>query len=91
MFAFARADGPQQVLVVVPRLVATLVPDGDTPPIGERVWGDTRLELPSAGPRMYRHAITGDCIRTHGDGDRANLPLAEIFARFPVAFLEGAE
>lgn len=32
MFAFARTHAAQQVLVVVPRLVATVVPDGDVAP-----------------------------------------------------------
>jgi (1->4)-alpha-D-glucan 1-alpha-D-glucosylmutase len=89
VFAFARSHDGQQVLVVVPRLVATLVPDGDVPPIGERVWGDTRLLLPPGSPRMYRHVLTGDCIRARGEGERVEVALAEVFARYPVAFLEG--
>ena len=89
VFAFVRTHDAQQVLVAVPRLVATLVPDGDVPPIGARVWGDTRLDLPPGSPRMYRHVRTGDCIRARVEGDRAELALAEVFARFPVACLEG--
>ncbi|MBI2189211.1 MAG: malto-oligosyltrehalose synthase [Acidobacteria bacterium] len=89
VFAFARTHAGQRALVVVPRLVATLVPDGETPPIGERVWGDTRLLLPEGGPRLYRHALTGDCIRVQGGGDGEHVALADVFARFPIAVLEG--
>ena len=41
-----RRTRPPAVIVVVPRLVATLTPDADVTPLGERVWGDTRLVLP---------------------------------------------
>jgi (1->4)-alpha-D-glucan 1-alpha-D-glucosylmutase len=88
-FAFARTHDGQQAIVVVPRLVATLVPHADAPPIGERVWADTRLALPPDGPRMFRHVLTGECIRSRGDAASAHLALADVFARFPVAVLEG--
>jgi len=88
VFAFARTFEGQQALVVVPRLVATLVPDGEAPPVGERVWGETRLMLPPESPRMYRQVLTGDCIRAHGDGGHASLALADVLARFPIALLE---
>jgi (1->4)-alpha-D-glucan 1-alpha-D-glucosylmutase len=89
VFAFARTLDGQQAIIVVPRLVATLVPEGDAPPIGERVWGDTRLALPPSGPRTFRHVLTGECIRACGDAASAHLALADVFARFPVAILEG--
>jgi (1->4)-alpha-D-glucan 1-alpha-D-glucosylmutase len=88
-FAFARTHGPQQVLVVVPRLIATLLPDADVPPLGERVWGNTRIDLPPGSPPAYRHVLTGECVRARSDGDRGTVALAEVFARFPIAFLEG--
>jgi hypothetical protein len=36
-----------RVIVAVPRLVATMAPQVDAGPIGERVWGDTLLRLPT--------------------------------------------
>ena len=87
VFAFARDDGRRRVLVVVPRLVATLVPDPDVPPLGERAWGDTRIALPAGGPTGYRHVLTGDAVDARTDGGAA-LDAAEVFARVPVAFLE---
>jgi len=87
LFGFARVHGPRRVLVVVPRLVATLLPDADVPPLGERVWGDTRV-MASAGPTVYRNILTDRCIPARVDGDRAVLQAADVFELFPIAFLE---
>jgi (1->4)-alpha-D-glucan 1-alpha-D-glucosylmutase len=83
-FAFARRYDGREAVVVVPRLVAGLVPDSDMPPLGERAWADTRLQLPHTTARCYRHALTGQCLPvTNGE-----LRLADIFAQFPAAVLE---
>src|SRR5213593_1456273 len=83
-FAFARRYEGREVVVVVPRLVAALVPDADMPPLGERTWGDTRLRLPHTTARCYRHALTDRCLPV-ANGD---LRAADIFAQVPVAVLE---
>lgn len=88
LFAFARGDKAERVLVVVPRLIATLLPDADELPLGEHVWGDTRVEVPAGGPHRYRHVLTGDSLRARPEADRATLLAADMFAAFPVAFLE---
>ena len=83
-FAFARRYEGREIVVVVPRLIAGLVPDADMAPLGERTWGDTRLQIPGTTAKCYRHAFTGQCQpATNGE-----LRLADIFARFPVAVLE---
>jgi (1->4)-alpha-D-glucan 1-alpha-D-glucosylmutase len=83
-FVFARRHGGRNVIVVAPRLVASLVPDADVPPLGERVWGDTRVLVPEGPARCYRHALTGDCAPVV-DGA---LRIADVLARAPVAFLD---
>jgi len=85
VFAFARLHGREQVLVVIPRLVATLLPDAEVPPLGERVWGDTRIRLPAGAATRYRHVLTGDCVQAG-----PALPVADVFARFPIAYLQAA-
>jgi (1->4)-alpha-D-glucan 1-alpha-D-glucosylmutase len=90
LFAFARVHGDSRVLVVVPRLVATLLPDADVPPLGERVWGDARVMLPAGGSTAYRHVLTGRQVTARRDGGRAVLHAAEIFEHFPIAFLDAA-
>ena len=83
-FAFARRHEGRTILVVVPRLVAGLVPDADVPPLGERVWGDTRLHVPDPQARCCRHALTGRCVPVSG----GTLRLADVFGQAPVAFLD---
>jgi (1->4)-alpha-D-glucan 1-alpha-D-glucosylmutase len=87
-FGFARRHQGRTVLVIVPRLVAGLLPDAHVPPLGERVWGDTRVAVPDTGARCYRHALSGECVPVVGAGDGAALRMAEVFAHAPVALLD---
>jgi (1->4)-alpha-D-glucan 1-alpha-D-glucosylmutase len=75
--AFSRSLGNQQVIVVVPRLLTTVVAVG-AHPIGD-VWGDAVLEVSDTfGP--YTNAFTGESIAvTNGE-----IPLRNLFARFPL-------
>jgi (1->4)-alpha-D-glucan 1-alpha-D-glucosylmutase len=82
-FGFVRVHGTTSALAIVPRLIAGLVPDTDVAPLGDRVWGDTRILLPDARARCYRHALTGKCVPVV-DGA---LRLADVFAEAPVALL----
>jgi (1->4)-alpha-D-glucan 1-alpha-D-glucosylmutase len=90
LFAFARRLGSRAAIVAVPRLVATLVSDGDLPPLGGRIWGDTRLDLtglPEAAG--YHEAVTDRCLAVERDGQQLTLRAADLFERFPVAMLLG--
>jgi (1->4)-alpha-D-glucan 1-alpha-D-glucosylmutase len=103
LFAFGRTHGRERVVVVVPRLIATLLPDAGVQPLGERIWDDTRIELPADWPATYRHVLTQQCVRARIDGrdstpsDRGRHPrharkvlrAADAFQHFPIAFLEG--
>lgn len=62
--------------------------DADVPPLGEHVWGDTRIELPADSPAPYCHVLMNGRIPVKRDGHRATLWAADVFAQFPVAFLE---
>jgi (1->4)-alpha-D-glucan 1-alpha-D-glucosylmutase len=87
--AFARIQGTHAVAAVVPRLMARLIPDAKTPPLGEDVWGDTWVTVPSWRPRsQYRNLFTGEVLTSRSDGNRQVLPAAEIFSVCPVALLE---
>ncbi|GJG85129.1 malto-oligosyltrehalose synthase [Gemmatimonadetes bacterium T265] len=79
--ATLRTHGRALALVVVPRLVLTLRPDG-SPPLGEAAWGETCLELPpSVGERRWRDVLTG---REHVVAD-GRLRVATLLADAPVA------
>jgi (1->4)-alpha-D-glucan 1-alpha-D-glucosylmutase len=88
LFAFGRVLGDRHLLVGVPRLVATLSRDGH-PPIGD-LWGDTRLSVPGQAPRCYRQIFTGACTAVIERDGRKWIRAAEVFAQFPIAFLEAA-
>jgi (1->4)-alpha-D-glucan 1-alpha-D-glucosylmutase len=91
LFVFARTTDAGHVIVAVPRLVASLAPEPDVPPLGERVWGDTAIELtglPEA--RGYHDALTDRCISVDTNGP-PSLRAADVFARFPVAMLLATE
>jgi (1->4)-alpha-D-glucan 1-alpha-D-glucosylmutase len=79
VFAFARRHGDRSVVTCVPRLIASVIPDAGSPPLGHTVWADTRVEVPRG---RYRNVFTGVVIETE-DGIRA----ATLFERFPVALL----
>jgi maltooligosyltrehalose synthase len=77
-------------VVAVPRLPATLLPDADAAPLGEHLWGDTTIDAPPAGPSSYRHVLTGDTVCGCDKDGRPAIRAADVFAAFPVAFLEPA-
>jgi (1->4)-alpha-D-glucan 1-alpha-D-glucosylmutase len=86
-FGFARRQGEEVAIVVVPRLPATLVPDGSSLPLGSRAWGDTSLQLPpewGLGGRSFRNAFTGETVTPTAEG---SISAAGLFADFPAALL----
>ena len=88
VFAFARVEGHDMVLVVVPRLLATLLPDADILPLGDRVWGDLRISLPAGAPPYFRNVLTNRCVPVVHEGRESTVRVADVFEHFPVSFLE---
>jgi (1->4)-alpha-D-glucan 1-alpha-D-glucosylmutase len=82
VFAFARRGGGAELVAIVPRLVATLLPDAETPPIGAAIWSDTSVRV-DGPPREYRHLFTGQIVCPHG----GSIAVAEALDSFPVALL----
>jgi (1->4)-alpha-D-glucan 1-alpha-D-glucosylmutase len=90
LFAFARQHGEATAITCVPRLVAGLLADRATPPLGREVWGDTRIRVPDQGspwPTKFRDAVTGAILETRTDADGIWLDAAMLFERFPAALL----
>jgi maltooligosyltrehalose synthase len=89
VFGFARRQGEALAVVAIPRLPASLVPDGVSLPFGPRVWGDTSLNPPAdwglAG-RSFRNVFTGETVTPTDEGSTI---AAELFAHFPVALMIG--
>ena len=88
--AFARRHDGELAVTVAPRLYLRLLgPDGDQPPLGETVWGDTSIELPrECGDTVQlRNVLDGITVAAVKDGGRAVVRLADALANFPVAML----
>lgn len=91
--AFMRSwtpDGeqPEQTAVVIaPRLFARLAtrcePPQSGPPLGEAVWGDTRIVCEALAGRTLKNLYTGQPCRFDG----TSLPIATAISDFPVALL----
>jgi (1->4)-alpha-D-glucan 1-alpha-D-glucosylmutase len=82
--AFMRRSEQASVLVVVPRLVANLLPDSNLPPTGPTVWEDTHIVVPTGGSaEKYLNVLTGESV----DFSRADakIAIAELLAHFPAA------
>jgi (1->4)-alpha-D-glucan 1-alpha-D-glucosylmutase len=75
--AFARHLDGEWVMLVVPRLTASLAPP-ETPPIGS-VWGDTSLDLPDGVPLSWMNVLTNE--------EPMSLMLADVFRTLPYALL----
>ena len=97
LFAFARrtpASRPDRTIAItcVPRLIATLMANGTTPPLGSAVWKDTRLDLWGAADHdvavdAFRDVFSGAIIVPEQTATGRSIPAATLFERFPVALL----
>jgi (1->4)-alpha-D-glucan 1-alpha-D-glucosylmutase len=85
LFAFARRIGNETAITCVPRLLATLTPDGATPPFGA-VWADTRVQVPDTAS-SYTNVFTGAPVTVRSVDGTSTLPASCLFDRFPVALL----
>ena len=89
LFAFARIHGDQAVVVVVPRLLTGVIEDPTELPAGERIWGDTRVTMPSwKDDSPYQSVLTGSQSATTSDDGRQTIAAAEILRDCPVALME---
>jgi (1->4)-alpha-D-glucan 1-alpha-D-glucosylmutase len=78
IIAFARRNGEQWAVAVVPRLCSRVTRPGK-PPIGAAVWGDTCLFLPSGCPMELHDIFTGKPVNSPA--------LSTIFSDFPFSLL----
>jgi maltooligosyltrehalose synthase len=86
VFAFARRHGSEYAVTCVPRLLASVIPDTATPPLGA-VWLDTRVDLPADAPTSFRDVFTGAAIEAGRGGPATAIAAATLFEQLPVALL----
>jgi (1->4)-alpha-D-glucan 1-alpha-D-glucosylmutase len=87
VFAFARRHEEGIAVTCVPRLIATLTPDASGPPLGQGIWGDTRIELPFDWAGPLHDAFTRAPIETGATNGDRSISAAAVFARLPIALL----
>ena len=90
VIAYARQLEDRWAVVVVPRFVSKLAPS-TRPPMGKRLWKDTRLQLPEAAPSHWQNIFSGASLaasdHTIAEG---GLFVHEVFQGLPVALLMGS-
>ena len=85
VIAFARKSKTASILVIVPHLVAGLLNDADSPPIGPQAWQDTHVVLPRCSCKHYRNAFTGEDLDLQNADGYATIAMSKALAEFPVA------
>src|SRR5262249_49792220 len=86
--AIVRRHESQTVIAVAPVLVAGLLRHAaGACPMGEAVWGDTMLSMPSDLGGAYENLMTGQRLQSRPSGRRASLALSCALSAFPVALL----
>jgi (1->4)-alpha-D-glucan 1-alpha-D-glucosylmutase len=84
VIAFLRRNHHDFLLVVVPRLSASLLGDSVIPHIPPAAWGDTKVILPpQLSDANFTSPLGAHSLRAH----QTALPLEKVLANFPVNFL----
>jgi (1->4)-alpha-D-glucan 1-alpha-D-glucosylmutase len=90
--SFVRHSAAGTALVAVPRLITRLVSRLDQLPLGSEVWSDGGLLMPEEDRnRRFRNVFTGELVEPVERHGYKALPLAGVFANFPVALLLARE
>jgi (1->4)-alpha-D-glucan 1-alpha-D-glucosylmutase len=86
--AFARGRQGSMMITVVARWFATLLGDSQDHPLGQEVWGETWIEVPSAPEgASYVNIFTNETITTVQRNEKTFCAAAEVFGNLPVALL----
>lgn len=89
LFAFARIHDEESLVALVPRLLTKVIGDIRAAAPTADVWKDTWLTMPAwREGTKFRHIFTGQVFSTVTSEDRQVLPVGEMLAHAPVAWLE---
>ncbi|MGH7998598.1 MAG: malto-oligosyltrehalose synthase, partial [Brasilonema sp.] len=81
IIAFAKNDVNKTVVTIAPRFFTSLIQPGEYP-LGQEVWSDTSLKLPTEVSLTWKDAITEQEVQSNG-----SLLIGEALKYFPVALL----
>ena len=87
--AFARKlNGQPRIIVIVPRMACRLMGGEEKLPLGEGVWGDTRVTIPQlAGGSAAADLFSGGRVGLEVEDGHGTLPVSRALNAFPCAFL----
>ena len=86
--AYVRIAGKSIVITVAPRFFVELLGKTERLPVGEKVWGNTLLELPFyRADQRYSCVFTGKELEPQQHTTTWRLPISQILAEFPVGLL----
>jgi (1->4)-alpha-D-glucan 1-alpha-D-glucosylmutase len=89
--AYARIAGGRTVITVAPRFFAQLLGEAGRLPLGEKIWGNTTVDLPfHRSDIQYSCAFTEKVLKPQ-QLRRSGwcLPVAQVLAEFPVGLIIG--
>lgn len=81
IIAFATRKAHKTIVTIAPRFLTSLVQPGEYP-LGQQVWDDTSVKLPSGAPSAWKNAISEQAVQTSD-----TLLIGEALKHFPVALL----
>lgn len=86
--SFARVDDDSALIAVAPRWFAELCGEENRLPVGELVWGDTRLLLPDMLEGRQWHTLLGNkAISIQCQNGQQSIPVAALLTNFPAGVL----
>ncbi|ARV58545.1 malto-oligosyltrehalose synthase [Nostocales cyanobacterium HT-58-2] len=81
IIAFARSQGNKTIVTIAPRFFTSLIQPGEYP-LGQQIWNDTCLKLPTQASSVWKDAITEQPVQANG-----TVFIGEALKHFPVALL----
>ncbi|WP_341526840.1 malto-oligosyltrehalose synthase [Nostoc sp. UHCC 0302] len=81
IIAFARRFENQTAIAIAPRFLTSLIQPGENP-LGDLVWQDTHLQLPTGNSFTWNNVLTQQPLQA-----KETLPISAALAHFPVALL----
>jgi (1->4)-alpha-D-glucan 1-alpha-D-glucosylmutase len=84
--AYARVHDDRALVTIAPRFYHRLTGGEAVPPLGETIWGDTRVPLPETFSR-YRDELTGIKFGAEDAEGKRSIRLAELLTILPIALL----
>ncbi|MCA9498027.1 MAG: malto-oligosyltrehalose synthase, partial [Nitrospira sp.] len=86
---FMRQNHSNTCLIIFPRLLTNLIPDQTINPLGESIWGQTSMRLPSEfATHSFRNLLTQEIVTPQNSLSMVGLPVGILFQHFPFALLE---